>query len=177
MSMDNLNAAAPAVEVEHSPTRVSSILAVVAAFLAVISSGLLSVLALLFGFIGLVGVAAGLFVMESKRAVLISTGLIFVAVLMSGVQGNTPPFLIFSAIATILAFDLGQNAFSVGTQMSDTTRTQRGELVHAAASLIVGVVVAIFAYVIYLVGPGGRPASGLVFILLAAVLLVWAIRT
>lgn len=176
-TLEELNTAESAVEVTHSPAKLSSVLAVVAALLAILTSGLVSLLALLFGFVGLIGVASGLFVLESRRAVMIGGGIIFVSVFASGLLGNTPLFLMVSAIATILTFDLGQNAFSVGAQMSAETRTQRGELVHAASSLIVGSIAAVVSYGIYLVAASGQPIGALVFVLLTALVLIWAIRT
>lgn len=177
MSIEDFDETVSAIEVTHSPATVSGVMTVVAAIVAMLSSGLVSVLALLFGFLGLSGVVAAMFIFESRRALLIGTGILFFSVLISGVQGNSPPLLVLSAIATILTFDLGQNAFSIGDQMSDDTRTQRGELVHAAASLLVGSIAAVVTYAVYFAAGGSPPVSSIVFVLLGAVLFVWAIRT
>jgi Flp pilus assembly protein TadB len=80
------------------------------------------------------------------------------------------------SFATILAFDIGQNAFSVGRQMSDETETTRGELVHASASLAVGIVIVGVAAVVYIAAFEGLSVSSLAFLLFGAMLLVWVIR-
>lgn len=166
-----------AVDVEHSPALFSGALAVVSGVIAVVASGFTSVLALLFGVLGVVGLATGIFGLHSRRGVVVSSGLLFVAVLVSGLLGNSTEMLLAGTIATILALDLGQNAVSIGRQLSDATYTRRGEFVHAAASVVVGVLVAGLGYGIYLVSADGQPIGALVLLLLAAVLLIWSFRT
>lgn len=169
---------ASAVEVTHSPARISSIVAVVAALLAALASGLTSsFVALVVGLFGVAGVAGGLFGIESERLVAAGTGIVFLGVIAAGVFGSTPAVLLFSALATIVAFDAGQNAFSVGTQLSDATDTTRGELVHTAATFGVGAFAAIVAYGIYLVAAGGQTVTALAAVVLAGIVLVWAVRT
>lgn len=166
-----------AVDVEHSPALLSGVLAVVSALIAVVASGFASVLALLFGVLGLVGLATGIFALHSRRGVAISSGILFVGVLVSGMLGNSTEMLLAAAIGTILALDLGQNAVSIGRQMSADTYTRRGEFAHATASVVVGVLVAGLGYGIYRVSAGGQPVGALVLLLLAAVLLIWSFRT
>ncbi len=166
-----------AVEVTHSPARFSSVLAVAAALLAVIAGSLVSTLALGIGVFGLGGVAAGLFVLESKRFVSAGIALVFVAVVFGGVLGNPAELVLLASLATIVAFDLGQNAFSVGAQMSAETETRRGELVHAATSVAVGTLAAAGVYAVYLLAAGGQAIATLALLLLGAVLLVWAIHS
>jgi len=122
MSSEHADETVRAVEVTHSPATVSSILAVVAAVLAVIASAT-SLLAMAVSAFGLVGVVAGLFAFESERAAAIGTGIVFVGVVLSGVFGNSLALLVLGALATVLSFDYGQNAFSVGSQLSDQTDT------------------------------------------------------
>lgn len=166
-----------AVEVTHSPARFSSIVAVAAALLAVVTTALVAPLSAPIGLFGLAGVAAGLFVFESERLTLAGTGIVFVGVIAAGFFGDVPEFLLFASLATIVAFDLGTNAFSVGRQMSDQTDTQRGEAVHVAATIFVGVVAAGLSYGIYLVPLGALTVPALSLLLLAALFLIWSIRT
>lgn len=178
MSSNVYDEAGSAVDVTHSPATLSAGLAVGAGLLAVLTGGIFTGLALVIGLFGLIGVAAGLFAVESRGLTTAGTGVIFLAVLASGVFGSPPPvFLMTSMLMTILAFDLGQNAFSVGAQMSDQTETGRGELVHAAASLGVGVVGIVLAYAIFLMSFDSASIVGVMLTLLAAILLAWAVRS
>ena len=165
-----------AVEVTHSPATVSSTIAAAAALLAVVTSGT-SILALLIGVFGLVAVLGGLFVFESERAMLVGTAFVFVGVVVSGIYGNSLALLGMGTFGSIIAFDVGSNAFSVGRQMSDDTQTTRGEVVHASASLAAGVVIVGIGTVIFLVGLTNLPIVSLALLLFGALLLTWAIRS
>ena len=167
-----------AVEVTHSPARISSAITVGAALVAVLSTGIFQTLALGIGVGGVAGVAGGLFGLQSERLTVAGVGIVFIGVIVSGAFGPTPPeFLLFGTLANIIAFDLANNAFSVGRQLSAETDTNRGEVVHAAATIAVGVVAAGLAFGIYLVPLGELTVAGLAFLLFGAMLLVWAIRS
>ncbi|MEF8851138.1 MAG: hypothetical protein V5A28_01780 [Haloarculaceae archaeon] len=176
MSFGDSDERLEAVEVTHSPATVSSTIAAAAAVLAVITSGT-SVLGLVVGVFGLVAVLGGLFVFESERALLVGTAFVFLGVVVSGVYGNSLALLVMGTFGSILAFDVGSNAFSVGRQMSDDTQTTRGEVVHASASLAVGVVIVGIGTAVFLVGLTGLPIASLALLLFGALLLTWAIRT
>lgn len=167
----------PAVEIEHSPARLSGGLAAAAGLIAVFASGAVSTLSLLFGLLGLLGLVAGIFALESRRAVVVGVAVIFVGVLISGLLGSSAELLLPATIGAVLALDLGQNAISIGRQVTTETRTSRSELVHAAVSSAVGVGVAVVAYAIYSLGAAGQSINALAFLLLAAVFLVWSFRT
>jgi len=165
------------VEVNHSASIISGGLALVAGVIAVASSGFASVVALGLGVLGLGGVAIGIFALDHRGVVTVGSFMIFLCVLFSGIEGNTPELLLVSMIGTILALDLGQNAVSVGRQLSTDTFTRRGEFVHAIASTVVGAMVAGVAYGVFYVAEDGQPAAALVFLVVAALLLVWSFRT
>lgn len=166
-----------AVTVTHEPARLSSGLAVGCGLLAVLTSAPATILALLIGVFGLAGLAAGQFVFQSRRAAGVGTALIFVGVVVSGVLGNSEVLVTVSTLATVLAFDLSQNAFSVGAQLSSATDTTRGEIIHAAASFFVGSIAIVVAFAIYFVVSGGQPIAALAFVLLAAIILSWSVRS
>lgn len=166
-----------AVTVTHEPARLSSGLAVGCGLLAVLTSAPATILALLIGVFGLAGLAAGQFVFQSRRAAGVGTALIFVGVVVSGVLGNSEVLVTVSTLATVLAFDLSQNAFSVGAQLSSATDTTRGEIIHAAASFFVGSIAIVVAFAIYFVVGGGQPIAALAFVLLAAIILSWSVRS
>ncbi|MFB6141322.1 MAG: hypothetical protein ABEJ26_12925 [Halosimplex sp.] len=165
-----------AVEVTHSPARFSSVLAVAAGLLAVLITGLFAPISAPVGLFGLAGLAAGLFVFESERLTIAGTAIVFVGVVVCGFIATAPEALLLATLATIVAFDLGSNAFSVGRQLSDQTETQRGEAVHAAATIFVGVIAAGLSYGVFLVPSGGLTIAALALLLLSALFLTWSIR-
>ena len=79
-------------------------------------------------------------------------------------------------IATVLAWDFGEQAISVGEQLGREADTTQLEITHAAGSTVVGVGAGALGYGIYLVSSGGQPVPTLVFLLLAAVVLTSALR-
>ncbi|QLH78801.1 hypothetical protein HZS55_16550 [Halosimplex rubrum] len=176
MSFDIQDEEFNAVEVTHSPAQFSSIIAVVAALLAVVTTALVAPLSAPVGLFGLAGVAAGLFVFESERLTIAGTAIVFVGVVAAGFFGDVPEFLLFAALATIVSFDLGSNAFSVGRQMSEQTDTQRGEAVHVAATVFVGVMAAGLSYGLYIVPWGSLTVPALTLLLLSALFFIWSIR-
>jgi len=176
MSYDTQDEEFAAVEVTHSPARFSSIVAVAAALLATVTIGLVAPVSALIGLFGLVGVGGGLFVFESERLTLAGTGIVFLGVVVAGFFADVPEFLLFAALASIISFDLGTNAFSVGRQLSDQTETQRGEAVHVAATVFVGVIAAGLSYGIFLIPWGALTVPALTFLLLSALFLLWSIR-
>lgn len=164
------------VTVTHKPARTSAILAAVAAGVAVLASAT-SLLAMAVGVFGLLGIVGGLFALESRRAVAVGTGVVFVGVVLSGVLGRPSVLLVVGALAAVLSFDFGENAFGVGNQLTAETDTTRGELVHAAASVIVGILVVGVGYAVYATGIEGLSYGSLSFILFGGLLIVWGIRT
>lgn len=165
------------VSVRHAPARLSAGLAVVAALLAVVTTSS-SIFALMIGGIGIAGLLTGLFALGSRSIAGVGTGVIFAGVVVSGLGGGNVVFLVFGALTSILAFDLTQNAFGVGAQLTTATETWRGEIVHAAGSTGVGAVTVIVALLIYSVLSGTQLAIvGFVFLMLAATVLVWVIRS
>lgn len=175
MSVNTAEEDVTPVEVTHSPATASAVMATAAAVLAVLTSAT-AIPALGIAGFGLIGLAAGLFAIDSERAAAIGTAIVFLGVVLSGVYGNSTPMLVAGALATVLAFDLSQNAFSVGNQLSAQTDTTRGELVHAAASLAVGILIVGLAYGIYLAGLQGLTYGSLAFLLFGGLVLMWAIR-
>jgi hypothetical protein len=98
-------------------------------------------------------------------------------VLIAGLFGTGPEILLVSAAATMLAWNFGQNAISLGEQIGASARTQRNEIIHASAATIIAMLAAGVGYGVYLVGNGGRPMAALGMLSLALVFLLWAIRT
>ena len=165
------------IEIDNSPTKLSAGAAIVAAIVAALASGPFALLALPLGIAGVGGVAAGLLVAENRTWVSIGVGALFLCVLVSGGFGTPVELLLVSTVATVLAWDFGHNAISLGEQMGRHTRTRRNEVTHAAFTTMVAMLAAAFGYGLFAVAGGGRPIAALVMMLLGLVFLVWAIRT
>lgn len=165
-----------AVEVTHAPARASAVGAVVTGLLAAVTSAPASIIALVVAVFGVAGLVVGTFVRPSRRVAGIGTAVIFAGVVASGLSGAGEGLVVFGVLASILSFDLTQNAFVVGDQLSTGTETWRGEAVHAAGTAAVGAISVVLAFAIYLVAGGELATAGLAFLFVAAIVLIWAIR-
>ena len=157
------------------PTRLSGAVAVGAGLVAVSAGGFYSWIALAAGALGLLLVVVGL---ARAAPVVVSLGAVGLLAcgLAAGVRGAPAWATLTSVAATVLAWDAGRTAISVGRQLGREADTRRLELVHAGASAAVAAVTAGVGYGLFRVATGGQPVAALVLFLLAAVLLVEAIR-
>lgn len=164
-------------EIDHSPAKLSAGAAIVAAIVAALTSAPFALLSLPVGIAGAGAVAAGLLVAENRTWVSIGVGALFLCVLISGGFGTPVELLLVSTVATVLAWDLGHNAISLGEQMGRHARTQRSEVTHAAFTTLVAMLAAGFGYGLFATVGGGRPVAALSMLLLGLLFLAWAIRT
>ncbi len=162
-------------EVDRSPLRLSGGLAVAAAVASVAVVALWSPTAGAVGIGGLALVAAGVTVGSVGAVVAGSFGL-FGGVVLAGLADAGAVWLLSGTLGAILAWDFGEQAVTLGRQVGRHAATARGELVHAGVSLVVGVAsVGVVAGIFASVG-GGFHVGALVVLLVAAVVLVSAIR-
>jgi hypothetical protein len=165
------------VELDHSAARTSSAVAGLAGLLVVVTTVPFSVLALLPGLGGLLCLAVGLFAADSRRWVTLGALSLGLAVVAAGALGGaTTPMILTGTVAVLVSWDVGQHAVTIGDQFGVSVPTRRGELVHAAASVIVGTVSAGIIYGVYTFGTGNQPVLAVVLLLAGSVLLVWALR-
>jgi hypothetical protein len=160
--------------IDRAPTRLSRWVSVSAAFVALGASGFYSWPALAVGTLGLLLLVVGL-VRGANAAVTTGAFGLFVGGIVAGV-GSAPvvPVLV-SVTFAVLAWDVGGSAISIGKQLGREADTIRIEAVHMTASGVVGVVTAGVGYGLYHTGTGEEPVVTLVFLLIAAVLLVEAL--
>lgn len=162
-------------EIDESPLRLSAGLALVAAAGAV---GLVAPWSPAAGAVavgGLALVAAGIAVGSVGGVVAGSFGL-FGGVVLAGLTDVGPLALLLATLGAILAWDLGEQAVTLGRQVGREGKTARGELVHAGASVLVGVAsVGIIGGVSATVA-GGLHVGALVVLLVAGIVLVSALR-
>jgi len=125
------------------------------------------------------GFGAGLLVLGvfrgSDRGVFAGSALLFGGLVLGGVQGARPPALLLAAVGVAVAYDAGQYAVTLGTQLRAGAPTRRAELVHVGATATVVTATAGVGALVFRVGTGGQPSTALVALLLATVLFVWAL--
>jgi hypothetical protein len=137
-------------------------------------------LELLPGLLGLAVLLAGLLPVRSgweRPLVTAGTALVFVTVVTSGVvRGASEVQLLLAGVATVLAWDLGEQAVSLGKQVGRRARTRRAELAHGAGTLVAGAAVLVAALGVAALDVSGLSLTGFVALLIAAFALVVAIR-
>lgn len=149
-------------------------MSVTAAFLALGVSGFYSWPALAIGTVGLVLFAVGL-VRGVNAAVTIGAFGLFAGGIVAGARDVPAVPVLVSVTCSVLAWDVGGSAISIGKQLGREADTRRIEVVHMTASGVVGVVTAGVGYGLFRTGTGEQPVAALVFLLIAAVLLVEAL--
>ncbi|WP_233274761.1 DUF7519 family protein [Haladaptatus cibarius] len=162
-------------EIDRSPARVSQLLAIIAASVALGASAFFGNVGLVGGSLGLVLVALGV-VRGSRRLVTTGSFALLAGVLSGGLAAAPPELMIPGTMATVLAWDSGEQAINVGEQLGREADTRTLEIMHAAASTVVAISAGGVGYGMYLLGSGGQPMTALVFLLIAALALTSALR-
>lgn len=106
---------------------------------------------------------------------LMASLLALIGTVMAGIHG-VPAFVVFGCVAaTIIVWDLGENASFLGSQLGAEPNTREAELVHGLSSIAVGVVGILLATGVgYFLGPVSVPTgseqavAGIALALLAA---------
>lgn len=160
--------------VDRRPARLSRGLAVGAGLVAVAASGAYSWGALGVGGLALLVLGAGLVRGRDAAVTLGAVGL-FAGAVVAGVRGAPAAAVLVATAASVLAWDAGRTATSVGRQLGRAADTRRVEAVRAGGSLVVGLATAGVGYGVFRTATGGQPVAALLFALLAAVLLVVAL--
>lgn len=160
--------------VDRSPSSLSSALALAAASAAVMVSPA-STAGLLVSLAGIAGLAAGL-VTGRRRLVRLAGAALVGAVLLAGAAGAAVLATLTGVTAALLAFDLGTTAVDLGAQLGRETPTRRLELVHAAASTLVGAAFVLAGFAVHEYTTGGQPLSAVVGLVVAVVVLLAALR-
>lgn len=162
-------------DIDRSPTRLGSGLAIVAALLAVAVPGLYSWLTLGLGVAGVAVLAVGVF-RGNHSAVTVGAGLLFVGVLVAGFDGAPDIAVLVGAVAALLAWDSASTAIDLGRQLGTDASTARIELVHVGATGIVAGGAVALAYSGYTLTDGGGSFTAVAFLLLAVLVIVATFR-
>lgn len=161
--------------ISRSPSQGCQLGALVMGVLSLGASGYYSWPALVVGTAGFGLLAVGLLRGSNGNVTVGAFGL-FVAAITSGAGGAPIGPVLLSVITAVLAWDYGGTAISIGRQLGTEARTGRIEAVHMGASALVGISTAGVGYGLYWAGSGGQPITAVVFLVLAAVFLVLALR-
>jgi len=100
----------------------------------------------------------------------------FAGVVLAGVNDAPALPVLLGTVATVLAWDVGGNALSLGAQLGREADTSRVESLHALAGAAVGVTAAVVGFALFAVGPTRQPVTTLFVLLLGATLLVVALN-
>lgn len=166
-----------AVTIDRRPTITSSVVAIVAVTIAMALIVPYFILAIPFGLAALGFVAGGVLVTGSRGWVSLGVTSGFLAILLVALLTPIDPLsLAIAAVGVFLAWDVGHYAITIGQQFGRGTRTQRGEIVHAAGSAVVGTIGVGVTYVVYLVGTGEQPTLAVFFLVAGVIALIWALR-
>lgn len=159
----------------YQPPRASLVGMAGAVFLVV-------VLTLPAGVGGLLAAAGGTLLVGSvltglRRSMLVGIGGVFAGVLVAGVTGTGVGAVAIASAATVVAYDAGHLAIDLGTTMRERGTTTRAELTHIGGTTVVAAGAAAIGYTGYEVAAGGQPATTLVALLFAGLVLLWALRS
>jgi hypothetical protein len=160
--------------ITRKPATLSSTLAIVAGVAVVLLAAVFSVAAVAAGTLGVALLGVGVGYGYRWLVDLGALGLL-VATVLAGATGVEYVALL-AAVGTVLAWDLGNNAIGIGEQLGRDADTERAELLHAGATLSVGLLTAGTSYVVYQSAAGGQPVTAVFFLLLAAVALISSLR-
>jgi hypothetical protein len=161
-------------DLDTRPSRFGGSLALLVGFVGLLALVLVP-LAALVGAVGLLALVLG--VRRGTRAAVTggAAGL-FVGVLIAGVFGAPSELLLLATAATVVSWDVAENAVGLGNQLGREADTARAELVHAAASVALAVSAATVGYLGFRFGGTGNPITALVLLLVGAVVLISVFR-
>jgi len=100
----------------------------------------------------------------------------FLGVIVAGLLEIDPPFLLAGLVGSVVAWDVGGTAITIGEQLGREADTIRVELIHALGSATVGIAAAAIGFVLFQSGSGGQPTATLFVLLVAMALFVAALN-
>jgi hypothetical protein len=116
-------------------------------------------------------------VWQGAHGVVDAGGLVALLGLVVGaVMGGTAVPVVLGATATVVTWDAGNTAVSLGRQLGRGADTVRVEILGALASATVGVAGAVVGIALFVFGPRGQPITTLFVLLLAAAALLAALN-
>lgn len=113
----------------------------------------------------------------SRRLVKVGSGLLLLSVFATAVVVKPPlQTLLVGTVATVLAWDLGENAVGLGAQLGRRAETYQVELAHGIGSAAVGAAAVVAGKAVAGVGTPGFPLGVFALLLIGLVLLAGALH-
>lgn len=141
---------------------------------------LLTVAQFLPGLVGAAVVAVGvvpLYGRGSRRLVKLGTALVFASVLLAGVVQRPPLVpLLGGGVLSVVAWDAGENAIGLGSQVGRRARTYGVEAVHLLWTALVGGFAVALGQVTVSLGSPGLPVGAFAVLVIGLVLLAGALH-
>lgn len=110
------------------------------------------------GLLGVLLAAAGVY--QGSRGTLgAGVVVLFGGVVVAGLLAVPAVALVPAMIGTVLAWDIGENAITVGEQFPEAAETWRGEMLHATVSTIVVTAFGVSVFAVYTMSTGGYPLA------------------
>lgn len=162
-------------EIDRTPSRFSTVVAIGAAFVAATTSVLGSTAGLFFVMPAVLAIVLSLYLGSRRGLAFGITGLLAGA-MIAGLDGAPAPVVLVSVAAAVLTWDYASMAIGVGQQLGRRTPTERLEKLHAVTSAGVAVATIVISVGIYQSIARPSPVAAVFFLLLAAILLVGALR-
>lgn len=160
---------------ETAPTRFGSAIALCWVFVSIGVSALYSLPALAVGGLGGLLFVSGL-LGGSRRRLSGGAFSVFLAALLAATLGAPVDATLLGVVTAVLAWDAGGVSMSLGTQLGSDAPTIRAELVHVSASAGIGLFTIVVGYAIFSFWSGVVSISALIYLLLAALVLLFAAR-
>lgn len=158
------------------PATASSVMSATAAVVAVLATATTSIGGLGAGLVGAVVLIVAL--VRGYRSLLdVGCLVLFVGVVVGGLEGGTVEVALVGTVATVVAWDVGQAGIDVGDQLGREAETTRLELVHVVSSVLVGTGTVAVAYAVYAVAADRQPVAAVVLLLVAATLVTLGLGT
>lgn len=154
------------------PLLSSVVTLLVAIFTLLITS--VSIYTLVAGAVG-IGLLLISVIRGSSRIFTIGIAMLFGGIVIAGMIGMAPMFLLVAAFLVAIVWDVGQNGFTIAEEVGKGVPTLRIELIHLISSIVVLVAGVSIGYAVFLTVSGGQPAIALVALLVGVVVLLIAL--
>lgn len=111
----------------------------------------------------------------TRRWVTVGSALAFVGAVIGAATGLPILPALVAGAAALVAYDTAEHALTLGVDVGQDAPVQQSVFVHAFGSFVVASLAGGLGYGIYEFGPTSLPVTGLVALLVAAVLLAYAL--
>ncbi|SEW07910.1 hypothetical protein SAMN04487945_1317 [Halobacterium jilantaiense] len=113
----------------------------------------------------------------TRRFVSLGAATLAVGVVFGAATGLDPAYTLVGGVGTVVAYDAGEHAVSLGVDVGRDARVGQSVLVHVFSTAALSALVAAVTLVVYTFGPRSLPVTALVTLLLGGTLLAYVLRT